>query len=104
MMKKNGADESDIHDFLFSTNKLAVKEFRKIFSDAEFTQVTKIIVKNEWAGVEHDSHLKHPVLEILKQKYNQADLFTRGMNVLFQKVIALAPCEEIQRFDKSAIT
>lgn len=84
-MRSNGAFDSDVNDFLFGINRYTLKEFRKIFSDAESNLGIEIIVKNEWSGVEHESHSKHPNIDILKEKYDMADLLTRGMNVLFVK-------------------
>lgn len=85
MMKSNGASDSDVNDFLSGVNKVTLKEFRKIFSDAEASQEIKIIAKNEWAGVEDKSHRMHSNFNILKEKYSEEDLLSRGMWVLFRK-------------------
>jgi ubiquinone/menaquinone biosynthesis C-methylase UbiE len=85
MMRSSGASDSDVDDFLHAMNKKNIRDFREIFSDAEKKFNLSIISRNEWAGVEDPSHLEDPTLKLLRSRYSDEDLLTRGMNVLFRK-------------------
>jgi len=85
MLRKSGASERSVEDFLHGLNRLRVRDFRRIFHAAHKKGAIRILLRRECRGFADEANREHPNYRRLRKTMSREDLLTRGMEVVFRK-------------------